>query len=323
MREELLHTVTQAVKALKLQYRNVLTLRCFQQLSYAQIGQIMGQSELSTRMLFFRAKQSLTRQLARDGFKPSHLLPGLSLFAAATLAPSETAAAAVVSQVALHTGLLVKILTCLSTAKVALGITGVGALSAVTWGFFLMQPDSVLPFHQASEEHVRRIDPAYPTAIVNAYDPDQSGWQGALVRDEHTERAHRPVDMTLEQWINHPAGPQAAWIHLAREHWLELDFGTEIVDGVGDDVFVMERCSHGEAAEVYLVNPAGQLCLLGSLQVRGTGDHMDTIYGFDLADLPQPFPAHVVRIRCTANGFAEYESALPGMELLHVRVRTH
>ncbi len=321
IREELLHSVTEAIKALKLQYRHVLTLRCFQQLSYAQIGQIMGQSELSARMLFFRAKQSLTRQLTRDGFKPGHLLPGLSLFAAATLAPSEVATATVVSHITLHTGLLVKLLSLLTTGKAAL--VGLVIVSVVTLSVFWKPAAPPAILHPVSQEDIDRINPSYPTTLVNAYDPDQSGWQGASIREDQSNLAHRPVGITLEQWISHPTGPEAIWIHLPREHWLEIDFGAAIIDGQGDDVFVTERCTHGEAGEIYLVDSEGKLRLLGLLQIPRKREHGAVTYGFDLAQLWRPISSQVLRIRCTSNGIKEYRSAQPGMELLHVRARTY
>jgi RNA polymerase sigma factor (sigma-70 family) len=133
IRKELLSAVSKAVRGLKLQYRNVLTLRCFQQLSYAEIAQATGNSELGVRMLFFRAKQSLARQLARDGFDKSQLLPALTLFAAATLAPAEKATAAAISAGAIHTGLGVKLLATLGTTKVGVGVAAVLAVSLVPW----------------------------------------------------------------------------------------------------------------------------------------------------------------------------------------------
>ena len=321
IREELLHAVTQAIKTLKLQYRNVLALRCFQELSYAEIGQITGQSELSARMLFFRAKQSLTRQLTRDGFKPGSLLSGLSLFATATLAPSEAASAAVVNHTLLTTGLLVKILTWLSTARVALTLVGFGVFSALTCGTLVMLAPEKPTFHPVTEDQLAGIEWSYPKRLVNAYDPDRSGWQGAFLRDENTERSHGPEELSLEQWINHPTGPEAAWVHLPRDHWLEIDCGHTIIDGDGDDVFISERCCHGESAEIYLVSLAGRSQRLGLLQIPATYEHGNFTYGFDLAKLAHPFPAQIIRIKCISSGIPENRYVPLGMELLNVRAR--
>ena len=74
MHKELTQTIWKAMGRLKPRYRQVLTLRCFYQLSYAQIAAITGGSRLQAKVLFFRAKQSLKGQLVRHGLTKSHLL---------------------------------------------------------------------------------------------------------------------------------------------------------------------------------------------------------------------------------------------------------
>ena len=63
IREEIRKMVLGAMKAIKFEYRNILILRCFDNLSYGQIAGITGGSELRARLLFFRAKHSLKNQL--------------------------------------------------------------------------------------------------------------------------------------------------------------------------------------------------------------------------------------------------------------------
>ena len=92
MREELTKAVALAMSELNLAYRSVLTLRCFEQLSYAQIAEVMECKELRARVLFFRAKQMLHRRLTKRGFDKGLLLTGLGLFGLLT-APVESASA--------------------------------------------------------------------------------------------------------------------------------------------------------------------------------------------------------------------------------------
>jgi len=81
VRKELSDAVFAAMRKLNLRYRNVLVLRCFEQLSYAQIGELMECSEHHCRVLFFRAKHSLKGHLARRGFRGGRMfLMSLGLF---------------------------------------------------------------------------------------------------------------------------------------------------------------------------------------------------------------------------------------------------
>ncbi|MCP4260733.1 MAG: RNA polymerase sigma factor, partial [Planctomycetes bacterium] len=92
--EEIRKTVLGALQAIKIKYRNILILRCFENLSYGQIAGIMGGSELRSRLLFFRAKHSLKNQLERHGFKRGHLLAALTIFAGLTVGEGKKAVAA-------------------------------------------------------------------------------------------------------------------------------------------------------------------------------------------------------------------------------------
>jgi RNA polymerase sigma-70 factor (ECF subfamily) len=96
MRKELSEIVLQAIGRLKIEYRNVLILRCFENLSYAEIAQTLDCKELRARVLFFRAKRSLGRHLVRGGFGKECLLAGLVLFRILTK-PSEVSATTLVS----------------------------------------------------------------------------------------------------------------------------------------------------------------------------------------------------------------------------------
>jgi RNA polymerase sigma factor (sigma-70 family) len=92
-REELYTTIVDAMARLRLPYRNVLMLRCYEQMSYAEIADQIGCKELRARVLFYRAKRSLHRQLTRRGFGKGLLLTALGLFGVLT-APAEGAPAA-------------------------------------------------------------------------------------------------------------------------------------------------------------------------------------------------------------------------------------
>ena len=91
---ELKDIVLNAMRRLKPRHRTVLTMRCYREMEYSQIAESMGCSEFAAKMLFYRAKKSLRKQLSRFGFGKGLLLPALVLFGKMT-APSEAAAAEV------------------------------------------------------------------------------------------------------------------------------------------------------------------------------------------------------------------------------------
>ena len=108
--QELRQVVSEAMSVLKPRYRAVLTLRCYEELAYSEISEVLGCSTFGARMLFVRAKKSLVKQLSRRGFGKGSLLLALALFGKMT-APSEAAAAGVsvtagTTKVGLAAGLL-------------------------------------------------------------------------------------------------------------------------------------------------------------------------------------------------------------------------
>jgi len=67
IRREMSRAVVKAMARLPFSYRQVLMLRCFEQMSFAEIAKMMDCSELRVRVLFFRARKSLGRQLRQRG----------------------------------------------------------------------------------------------------------------------------------------------------------------------------------------------------------------------------------------------------------------
>jgi len=92
--DELKQIILKTMQELKPNYRSVLVMRCYEQMEYPQIAELMSCSEFSVRVLFHRAKRSLQRKLSRRGFGKGFLLPALVLFGKIT-APTEAAAAQV------------------------------------------------------------------------------------------------------------------------------------------------------------------------------------------------------------------------------------
>jgi RNA polymerase sigma-70 factor (ECF subfamily) len=127
MRRELCEATVDAMARLQLTYRNVLSLRCFEQMSYAEIAEALECKELRARVLFFRAKRSLTRQLVRRGFAKSLLVTALGLFGLLT-SPGDSASAGAVTASSLSVGAVAKFVGLAGTSSgmaVIVSIAGV------------------------------------------------------------------------------------------------------------------------------------------------------------------------------------------------------
>lgn len=130
MRMELSEIVLKAMDKLKIEYRNVLLLRCFENLSYAEIAQVLDCKELHARVLFFRAKRSLGRYLVRGSFGKEYLLASLVLFRILTKPSEVSSATTLVSASVLEVGTFAAIIS-LASSKIGLLVTSLVTLFTV------------------------------------------------------------------------------------------------------------------------------------------------------------------------------------------------
>ena len=137
LRKELSDAVFMAMKRLKLKYRNILILRCFENLEYAQIATVMNCSELRSRVMFFRAKNSLRRQLAMQGFGKYYLLIALALFGIVTTS-AKAASSATITASSLEVGFTASLIATI-TSKI-----GIAATATATAIAFAIPPESLI-----------------------------------------------------------------------------------------------------------------------------------------------------------------------------------
>jgi RNA polymerase sigma-70 factor, ECF subfamily len=135
LRKELSDAVFIAMRRLKLKYRNILILRCLENLDYAQIASVMNCSELRSRVMFFRAKTSLRRQLAMQGFGKYYLLIALALFGVTT---SAKASSATITASSLEVGFTASLVAVISSK---IGIAATAAAAALA---FTIPPESLV-----------------------------------------------------------------------------------------------------------------------------------------------------------------------------------
>lgn len=127
IRQELAEAIFESMGKLKLEYRDIIILRCFEQLSYAEIAEAAGSSEVRARALFFRAKRVLKGHLARRGFSKWMFIIGLGLFARKTALAGASSSATTVTVASTKVGLLG---TTLGVAGTKMGITATAAVTA-------------------------------------------------------------------------------------------------------------------------------------------------------------------------------------------------
>ena len=130
-RIELSEIIYDAIAQLKFAYRNVLVLRCYEELSFAEIAQFMDCKELRARVLFYRARHALRRHLSRNGFSKENLLAGLGLFGVLTFSGKATSTACSVNTASVNVGLTAAMVGSLGTR---LGIAVITTASAILAG---------------------------------------------------------------------------------------------------------------------------------------------------------------------------------------------
>ena len=130
-RIELSEIIYDAIAQLKFTYRSVLVMRCYEELSFAEIAQFMNCKEFGARVLFFRARHALRQHLSRHGFGKEMLLTGLGLFGILTLSTKATTTACSVNTASLNVGFAATLAGSLGTR---LGIAIVTTTSVILAG---------------------------------------------------------------------------------------------------------------------------------------------------------------------------------------------
>jgi RNA polymerase sigma factor (sigma-70 family) len=127
---ELKQVVVKCIGELEPRHRAVLTLRCYEQMSYAHIAERMSCSEIAVRALFCRAKKALAQRLSAHGLGKGSLLLALVVFGKMT-ATSEAAVAQVsVTTATLQAGPLAGTIALLTGKATVITVVAAGALVA-------------------------------------------------------------------------------------------------------------------------------------------------------------------------------------------------
>lgn len=134
--KELSKRVMKAMQQIQQHYRAVLSLRCLEQLSYSDIGVAMECNEVKARVLFFRARQALKKQLSQQGLSKGLLVMSLGLFGKLTT-PAEATSSANVTvtsasvKVSLTAALIATASTKLGVATITAAAVGLASIGGV------------------------------------------------------------------------------------------------------------------------------------------------------------------------------------------------
>jgi len=153
---EIKQAIFYAMSKLTDRQKAVLSLRCYDDMPYSQIADVIGVSELSSRLLFYRAKKRLQKQLSTAGFGRKGLLAALTIFGKIT-APNEVAAAQIcVTSTKLGVGAIATTVA-VATTKTALTLSagGVITLGLITSTSLNQSNDTLQPPYQQTHAFVQ------------------------------------------------------------------------------------------------------------------------------------------------------------------------
>lgn len=183
--DELQQIVVQAMQTLDPRHRAILTMRCYDQLSYADIAGLMDCTEFGARALFYRAKKSLAKKLAPFGLGKGALVTGLLLFGKMTAVNEASAAGVVVTAGSLKVGTVAATAAVL-TSKAALITITTGALAT---GALISPLNPFRPETPVGPAAVRSVAAAQPAHDGQHWYFFPSGPQGpVMLRTEALEK---------------------------------------------------------------------------------------------------------------------------------------
>jgi hypothetical protein len=225
------------MRKMKLSYRNILTLRCFDALSYDEIARVEGRSRLACRIMFCKAKKALRKNLARRGFDNSYLLPALTLIGTATLPETASAvtAAAPVTTGVLSAGKVISLLSMIVSKATVLTIMCLATGLIATNHSLLQNTNEPLWTVQHASESVNSGIFACPSQLIRYGIP-----QGTrLVSIDPSGTTPAETHIYISDVVECLNIDDPRYIRMFRSYWIECIFGdNSVLDGLGPDIFI-------------------------------------------------------------------------------------
>ena len=303
-RKEMVALILDAMGALTLEYRTVLTLRCLEDQSYAEIAVVLGGSQMRAKMLFYRAKAALTRQLARKGLSRSHFLSALTVFGAMTCASTRSASAmtsvtAASAEVSVSGAVLGALLskTGLIIVGILLAVTGTGlfvpmistALIPSAWKKPTPPPwpGPGQPLFDNSLRFMGALSMYFPlTEIAASHNPDQDDWRCFV---------HWPREQSIRFIAAPEKKPRGTMLVIEQDHWVEYRIRSPLPEQTGPEFGFTIR-SWGTLPGVYLTDGGQRLQEISVTHYRGGHARGFMVLGFDLSAVAIDFTVRGIRI---------------------------
>ena len=199
------------MKHIKHKYRAVLSLRCFEQLSYSDIAVAMQCSEVRARVMFYRAKQALRKQLAYQGVNKSMLLMCLGVFGTLTTS-AEASTTVTVPAAATKVGFIT---AALATTSSKIGVTTAAVVLLASIG--AMQVFSGTKFPESETPINGKADVTSLHFIAQLMDNDPNSG-GSLSKGAYEqwfyfpEGADGPSLMRMQRWTVDQDKKLCSWL---------------------------------------------------------------------------------------------------------------
>jgi len=152
----------------------------------------------------------------------------------------------------------------------------------------------------------------YPYYLLDAYNPDGDCWKGMGVDGRW------PVPVIPEKWLVGLPPSDMSGVTLPTDRWVELRFRGRVVDGQGDDIYLIEHGQCGEQALIFLVNSAGQDYPIGIATALDSSLQAPSEISFDISGVPSDIEPCAIRIVAL-----DLKGGAPGFDIGNVRARTY
>lgn len=298
--KEMVELILAAMDALNLEYRTVLTLRCLEDQSYAQIAAVLGGSQMRTKMLFYRARTALRSQLARRGLRRSSFLGALTVFAAMTSTSTRSASAmpavtAASAKAAVSGALLAAVLSkaFLIAIGIVLTLTGTAAIitsvnrPASTQSADIPWPGPGQPQLDSNMKFMNTRPIFFFLREIGAsHNPDQDEWRCFVSWPKVQDLQLIPEPM---------AKPSNAMLVIEQDHWVEYRIRDPFLNRSGPEIGLWVG-NWGTLPSVYLTDGDKRLQKISVTHYRSARPPGFMVLGFDLSNIAINFNVRGIRI---------------------------
>jgi RNA polymerase sigma-70 factor (ECF subfamily) len=213
IRKELSLVVSKAMAQLKIRHRSILTLRCYEQMPYSQIADIVGCSELNARSMFFQAKQALKKQLKRSGFSKTMLLTALGLFGRITSPTKASTGGTAISAASVQVGITGTIVGATATKLGVTVATAVTAASFMIGGVALSDSDKLPQRNMVkSSYYIEQSPKAAPGDLAASSSLSKGAYEKWYY---YPDGVDGPAFMRMQRWNPQMSEKQCAWLQNA------------------------------------------------------------------------------------------------------------